>query len=88
MKSCSKPHGKILNFSYPIDLDLFIEEAQSCITMASQFLYVDTDGYVTEPLLSLLFVLSTCPVEPKLLGQSFQSNCLKFDEFLSENIPS
>ena len=28
------------------------------------------------------------PVEPKLLEKSYQSCCLKFDEFLSENIRS
>ena len=38
--------------------------------------------------MSLLFFLSTCPVEPELPGQSFQSCCLKFDEFLAENICS
>ena len=88
MNSCSKPDGKILSLSYPIDLDLFNEESQSYVTMASHFLGLDTNGYVTEPLLSLLFVLSTCPIGPKLLGQSFQSCCLKLDEFLDQNIRS
>ena len=71
MKSCSKLDGEILSLSYPIDLDLFNEEAQSCVTLAYHFLGLDTNGYVAEPLLSLLFVLSTCPIEPKLPGQSF-----------------
>ena len=35
MKSCSKPEGEILSLSYPIDLDLINEEAQSCVTLAS-----------------------------------------------------
>ena len=68
MKSCSKPDGEILSLSYPIDLALFNEEAQYYVTLASQFLGLDTNGYVTEPLLSLLFFLSTCPIEPKLPG--------------------
>ena len=34
MKSCSKLDGEILIFSYPIDLDLFNEEAQSCVTLS------------------------------------------------------
>ena len=38
--------------------------------------------------MSLLFVLSTCPAEPELPRQSGQSCCLKFDEFLAENIRS
>ena len=88
MKSCSKLDGEILSLSYPIDLDLFNEEAWSCVTLASQFLGLDTNGYVIEPLLSLMFVLSTYHVEPELPGQSFQSCCLKFDEFLAENIRS
>ena len=71
IKSCSKLDGEILSLSYPIDLDLFNEEAQSCVTMATQFLGLDTNGYVTEPLLSLFFVPSTCPIEPKLPRQSF-----------------
>ena len=64
----SKPDGEILSLSYLLELDLFNEEAQSCVTLASHFLGLDSDGYVTEPLLSLLFVLSTCPIEPELIG--------------------
>ena len=41
-----------------------------------------------EPLLSLLFVLDTRPIEPELPGQSFQYYHLKFDEFLAKNIHS
>ena len=66
MKSSSKPDGEILSLSFPIDLDLFNEEAQSCVTLASQFVGLDTNRYVTNPLLSLLFVLCTCPIEPEL----------------------
>ena len=56
--------------------------------MSSQFLDLDTDTYVTDSLLSLLFVLSTCPAKTKLPGQSGQSCCLKFDEFMAGNIHS
>ena len=38
--------------------------------------------------MSLLFVLSTCPTKPELPGKSYQSCCLKFDEFLAKNICS
>ena len=78
----------IISLSYPIDPVLFNEETHSCITLASQFLGLDTNGYVTESLLSLLFVLSTCPIESELPGQSFQSCCLNFNKFLDENICS
>ena len=74
--------------SYPIDLSLLNEETQWCATLARQFLGLETNGYFTNPLLSLLFVLSTCPVKPQLPGQYFQSCCLKFDDFLAENIRS
>ena len=53
MKSCSKPDGEILSLSYQIDLDLFNEEDQSCVTLSSQFLGLDTNGYLMEPFLSL-----------------------------------
>ena len=49
---------------------------------------LDSNGYVTESRLSLLFILSTFPIESELPSQPFQSCCLKFDEFLAENICS
>ena len=55
---------------------------------SQSILGLDTNGYITESLLSILFVLSTCLVEPEIPGQSFQFCCLKFDEFLAENIRS
>ena len=88
LKSCSKPDSEPINLSYPIDLGQFNEETQWCITLTSQFLGLDTDAYVPESLLSLLFVLDTCLVEPELPGQSCQSCRLKFDEFLAKNICS
>ena len=68
---CSKPDAKFISLSYPIYLSMFNEEIQWCITLSSQLLGLDTNGYITEPLLSLLFVLSTCPVKLELLRQSF-----------------
>ena len=50
-----------------------------------QFLGLDTDRYVTESLMSLLFRVSTCPVESIESGQSC---CIKFDEFLAKSIHS
>ena len=68
MKSSSKPDGEILSLSYPVDLDLSNEESQSCVTLVSQFLGLHTNVHVTEPLLSLLFVLSTCPIDLEFPG--------------------
>ena len=49
-------------------------------------LRLETKKYITEPLMSLLFVLSTCPIESNEPSQAVYVSCLKFDEFLSENI--
>ena len=68
LKACSKPNSEPIDLSYPIDLNQFNEETQWCISLASQFLGLDTDAYVTKPLLSLLFIVSTCPAEPELPG--------------------
>ena len=54
----------------------------------SQFLGLDTDKYVTESLMSLLFTISTGQVETKGSNQLIHSFYLKFDEFLYENIHS
>ena len=70
LKNYSKPDSGPIDLSYPIDLSRFSEETQWCISLASQFLGIDIDAYVPESLLSLLFVLDTCPDEPKLLRQS------------------
>ena len=68
LKACSKPSGEPIDLSYPIDLIQFNEKTQWCISLASHFLGLDTDAYVTKSMLSLLFVLSTCPAEPKFPG--------------------
>ena len=67
---------------------MFNKETQSLITLASQFLGLDTNKYITEPLLSLIFTLSTDQVGSEQFIQTMQSSCLKFDEFLAENIRS
>ena len=56
--------------------------------MLCQFLGLDTDKYINDPLMSPLFVLSTCPINSDESSQSLQVSCLKFDEFLVENIHS
>ena len=68
LKACSKRNSEPIDLSYPIDLKQFNEETQWCISLASQFLGLDIDVYVSESLLSLLFVLSTCLAEPELPG--------------------
>ena len=35
LESCSKPDAKVISRFYPIDLSLFNEETQWCITLAS-----------------------------------------------------
>ena len=65
LKACSKPDSEPINLSYPIDLGQFNEESQWFINLTSQFLGLDTDTYVPESLLSLLFVLHTCLTEPE-----------------------
>ena len=60
LQSCSKPNAEVITLSYPIDLSLFNEETQWCITLASQFIGLDNNSDVTDSLLSLLFVLNTC----------------------------
>ena len=50
----------------------------------SQCLGLDTDTYVTELLMNLLFKFSTIQSD----SQSSQLVCLKFDEFLAESIHS
>ena len=68
LKTFSKPNGELIDLSYPIDLSQFNEETQLCISLAIQFLGLDTDAYVLEPLLSLFFVFSTCLAKPKFPG--------------------
>ena len=70
LKAYFKPDSEPIDLYYPIDLNQFNEETQWCISLANQFLGLDIDAYVTESLLSLLFVLSTFSAETNLPGQS------------------
>ena len=47
LKSCLKPNNEVINMSYAIDLSLFSEETQWCITLAYQFLGLDNNSDVT-----------------------------------------
>ena len=46
LKACSKPDGEPIDLSYPIELSQFNEEMKWCISLASQFLGIDTDAYI------------------------------------------
>ena len=48
----------IVGQSFPLDVSLFNEESRLVISMLSQFLGMDTDRFVLELLLSLLFKMS------------------------------
>ena len=62
-KKCFKPDVELLDQTFPVDVGLFNEETQCTVTLLHQFLGLDTNKYITKPLMTLLFVLSTCPVE-------------------------
>ena len=87
-KSCFKPDTHMKNYPFLVDANEFNEEIQCAITLMSQFLGLDKYKYVTEPLMSLLFTLRTCPTDSEESSQSLWFSCLKFDEFLAENIHS
>ena len=70
LKACSEPNSEPIDLSYPVDFNQFNEKTQWCISLASQLLGLDIDAYVPESLLSLLFVLSTCPAKLELPGKS------------------
>ena len=56
------------------------------VTLLCQYLGLDTAKYITEPFMSLIFVLSTFQIESDESSHLMQVSCLKFDEFLAENI--
>ena len=87
-KSCFKPNTHLKKYPFPIDANEFNEETQCVITLMSQFLGMEKYKYVTEPLMSLCFTLRTCPTDSEESSQLAQLSCLKFDEFLAENIHS
>ena len=78
------PDIYVANEPFPVDINMFNEESQWVISLLSLFLGLDTDKFVPEVLLSLLFRLSLH--QPK--SESIWLSCLKFDEFLDENIHS
>ena len=57
--ACLKPENQLSNPPFPIDFDLFNEETKFVITLVSWFLGMDSNQFVTEPLLSLIFTLSS-----------------------------
>ena len=59
LKACLKPESQFSNPPFLIDFDLFNEETQSVITIASQFLGLDSNQFVTKSLLSLIFTLNS-----------------------------
>ena len=52
------------NQAFPVDTNLFNEETKLVISLMSQFLGLDTDKYVIELLMSLIFRVSTNQAEP------------------------
>ena len=62
LKTCLNPEIQFSNPLFPIDFDMFNEETQSVITLASQFLGMDSNQFVTEHLLSPIFTLSSSQV--------------------------
>ena len=87
-KTWFKTNVLLQNQPFLVYSRLFNDETQCVITLISQFLGLDIDKFATEPLLSLLFTISTGHVESEGSSQLRQSCCLKFDEFLAENIHS
>ena len=72
------------NQVFVVDTSLFNDETQLVISLMNQFLGLDTDIYVTQLLISVLFKIITSPVEP----QSSRSVFFKYDEFLANSIHS
>ena len=70
--------------TFPLDINPFNEESKWLISLLSQFLRLDTDKFLLEVLLSMLFRLSLHQPE----SRHSQLLCLKFDEFLDENVHS
>ena len=62
-KKCFKLDDELLDQPFLVDATLFNEETQCIVTLLSHFLGLNMDKYITKPLMSLLFVMSTCLVE-------------------------
>ena len=80
-KSCFKPDVQLQDQPFLVDANIFNEQTHCIISLMSQFLGLDTYNYVNDSLRSLLFTLSTCPVESEEFSQLVQTLCFKFDEF-------
>ena len=80
--------SQLSNPLFPIYFDMFNEETQSMITLASQLLGMDLNQFVTEPLLSLIFTLISGQVASGALSHYSLSACLEFDEFLARSVNS
>ena len=62
-KKFFKPDINLFDQPFPINFSLFNEETQCIVTLLSQFLGIDNDKYIIEPLMTVLFVLSTFPID-------------------------
>ena len=58
-----KPDTSIENEYFPLDIKMFNEEYQWVISLSNQFLWLDTNKFVPDILLSLLFRLGMCQSE-------------------------
>ena len=77
---CFRTDVSLSNETFPLDINLFNEESKLVISMLSQFLGLDTNIFVPELLMSLLFKINISQLE----SQSPLPTCLKFDEFVAE----
>ena len=74
----------LANQPFPLDVNLFNEETKLVISMLIQLLGIDAYKFLPGVLMSMLLKISMSQSE----SYSPQPPCLKFDEFLDENIHS
>ena len=72
----------VSNIPFPLDIDMINEESQCVLSLLCHFLGLDSERFMPEILLRLLFWLSLHQLE----FYPSQYLCLKFDEFLGESI--
>ena len=77
-----KSDVSVSNIPFPLDIDMINEESQCVLSLVCHFLGLDSERFMPETLLRLLFWLSLHQLE----FEHSQYLCLKFDEFLGENI--
>ena len=87
-KKCFKPDVESLNQPFLVDAALSNKKTQCMVTLLCQYLGLDTDKYIIDPLMCLLFISSTYPIDSDESSQRVHVSCLNFNEFLSENIHS